>query len=78
VQVIFLLFLLQWQCLLNLQKFININKPLQQAVIAGKVFLDLIDEKPEYNSSNKYISIGDIKFQKVSFSYGMKSSSLKN
>ena len=28
---------------------ININKPLQQAIVAGKVSLDLIDEKSEEN-----------------------------
>ena len=57
---------------------ININKPLQQAIVAGKSVFDLIDEIPENNSSSKPINIvsGDIKFDKVSFSYDSEKSSL--
>ena len=57
---------------------ININKPLQQAIVAGKSVFDLIDEMPENNSSSKPMNTvsGDIKFDKVSFSYGSEKSSL--
>ena len=57
---------------------ININKPLQQAIVAGKSVFDLIDEMPEDNSSSKPMNTvsGDIKFDKVSFSYYSEKSSL--
>ena len=57
---------------------ININKPLQQAIVAGKSVFDLIDEMPEDNSSSKPMNTvsGDIKFDKVSFSYNSEKSSL--
>ena len=57
---------------------ININKPLQQAIVAGKSVFDLIDEMPEDNSSIKPMNTvsGDIKFDKVSFSYDSEKSSL--
>ena len=57
---------------------ININKPLQQAIVAGKSVFDLIDEMPEDNSSSKPMNTvsGDIKFDKVSFSYDSEKSSL--
>jgi subfamily B ATP-binding cassette protein MsbA len=57
---------------------ININKPLQQAIIAGRSVFGLIDEKPEDNSSEKLMNIvtGDIKYEKVSFSYNNEKSSL--
>ncbi len=62
------------------KSLININKPLQNAVIAGTSIFGLIDEKPEYSpGSNKASNpIGDISFQNVSFSYGDKAQSLKN
>jgi len=62
------------------KSLININKPLQNAVIAGTSIFGLIDEKPEYcPQSNKASNlIGDISFQNVSFSYGDKAQSLKN
>ena len=57
---------------------ININKPLQQAIVAARSVFGLIDEKPEDNSSEKLMNIvsGDIKFEKVSFSYNNEKSSL--
>tara|TARA_B110000305_G_scaffold50191_1_gene54438 strand:+ start:2791 stop:4506 length:1716 start_codon:yes stop_codon:yes gene_type:complete len=59
---------------------ININKPLQQALIAGVSVFNLIDEKSELNSGvikmNK--SECDIHFDNVSFSYLKKKPSLKN
>ena len=57
---------------------ININKPLQQAIVAGKSVFDLIDEIPEDNSSNQPMNAvtGDIRFEKVSFSYDNEKSSL--
>ncbi len=62
------------------KSLININKPLQNAVIAGTSIFGLIDERPEYSpQSNKASNlIGDISFQNVSFSYGDKAQSLKN
>ena len=50
---------------------ININKPLQQAIVAGKSVFSLIDESPESNpSKNPIHSIsGEICFDNVSFSY---------
>ena len=62
------------------KSLININKPLQNAVIAGTSIFGLIDEKPENSPrSNKASNpIGDISFQNVSFSYGDKAQSLKN
>ena len=57
---------------------ININKPLQQAIVAGKSVFNLIDEIPEENSSNQPMNAvtGDIRFEKVSFSYNNEKSSL--
>ena len=59
---------------------ININKPLQQAIVAGKSVFSLIDESPESNpSKNPIHSIsGEICFDNVSFSYGNEKSSLAN
>ena len=53
---------------------ININKPLQQAIVAGKSVFSLIDESPESNpSKNPIHSIsGEICFDNVSFSYGQR------
>ena len=57
---------------------ININKPLQQAIVAGKSVFDLIDETPEDNSSNQPMNAvtGDIRYENVSFSYDNEKSSL--
>ena len=59
---------------------ININKPLQQAIVAGKSVFKLIDEDPESNQSTKSIDSisGDICFNNVSFSYDNIKSSLNN
>ena len=59
---------------------ININKPLQQAIVAGKSVFSLIDESPESNpSKNPIHSIsGEICFDNVSFSYGNGKPSLTN
>ena len=59
---------------------ININKPLQQAIVAGKSVFRLIDEDPESNQSTKSIDSisGDICFNNVSFSYDNIKSSLNN
>ena len=59
---------------------ININKPLQQAIVAGKTVFSLIDESPESNpSKNPIHSIsGEICFDNVSFSYDNEKPSLAN
>ena len=59
---------------------ININKPLQQAILAGKSVFSLIDESPESNpSKNPIHSIsGEICFDNVSFSYDNEKPSLAN
>jgi ATP-binding cassette, subfamily B, bacterial MsbA len=59
---------------------ININKPLQQAIIAGRSVFGLIDEKPEINNNKKLAGVlkGDIFFNNVSFSYGKNIPTLKN
>ena len=59
---------------------ININKPLQQAMIAGVSVFNLIDEKPESNIGSKKMdqATGDIYFDNVSFSYDNNKPSLKN
>jgi ATP-binding cassette, subfamily B, bacterial MsbA len=59
---------------------ININKPLQQAIIAGRSVFGLIDEQPEINNNKKLAGVfkGDILFNNVSFSYGTERPSLKN
>lgn len=59
---------------------ININKPLQQAVIAAISVFGLIDEKSE-SAKGKKMSIyksGNIAFDNVSFSYNNDKSSLSN
>ena len=57
---------------------ININKPFQQAIIAGRSVFGLIDETHEDDSSVEHMSevTGDIRFNKVSFSYNNEKSSL--
>ncbi len=59
---------------------ININKPLQQALIAGNSVFNLIDEKSESNLGSKKMdqATGDIRFDNVSFSYLNNKPSLKN
>jgi len=59
---------------------ININKPLQQAMIAGVSVFNLIDEKAESNLGSKKMdqATGDIYFDNVSFSYSNNKPSLKN
>jgi ATP-binding cassette, subfamily B, bacterial MsbA len=59
---------------------ININKPLQQAVIAANSVFELIDEKSELaTGQNKSIyKNGDIAFDNVSFFYNKDKSSLNN
>ena len=57
---------------------ININKPFQQAIIAGRSVFGLIDEAHEDDSSIEHMSevTGDIRFNKVSFSYNNEKPSL--
>jgi len=59
---------------------ININKPLQQAIVAAISVFSLIDEKIEINAGNKILdqAKGDINFINVSFSYDGDKSPLKN
>ena len=59
---------------------ININKPLQQAVVAGRSVFGLIDEKSEENLGQDLLQKleGDITFQKVNFSYSSNGAALKN
>jgi len=59
---------------------ININKPLQQAIIAAISVFALIDEKNEVNDGNQILdhTKGDINFDNVSFSYDGERSPLKN
>ena len=62
------------------KSLININKPLQNALIAGNSVFGLIDEKPESSpgSNQMILPIGNIAFNNVSFSYDNKTQSLKN
>ena len=59
---------------------ININKPLQQALVAGMSVFEFIDEKSEENTGKIEINKikGDITFNNVSFSYNNNKTSLKN
>ena len=59
---------------------ININKPLQQALVSSDSVFRLIDEKSEINLGNHRVDKleGEIKFDNVSFSYGEEKASLKN
>ena len=59
---------------------ININKPLQQALVASNSVFSLIDEKSEDNNGSNLVNKlkGNINFNNVSFSYGDKKNSLKN
>ena len=62
------------------KSLININKPLQRAIIAAMSVFALIDEKSEHNFGSKKMDqvIGDIHFDNVSFSYSNNNLSLKN
>jgi len=62
------------------KSLININKPLQRAIIASTSVFNLIDENSESNlGSQKMDQInGDIHFDNVSFSYSNNNPSLKN
>ncbi|MDC0075364.1 ABC transporter transmembrane domain-containing protein [Candidatus Thioglobus sp.] len=62
------------------KSLININKPLQNALIAGNSVFGLIDEKPESSpeSNQMILPIGNIAFNNVSFSYDDTTQSLKN
>jgi subfamily B ATP-binding cassette protein MsbA len=57
---------------------ININKPLQQAVIAAKSVFNLIDEEAELSSGKNKLNFDniEIRFSNVSFSYGSGKTSL--
>jgi subfamily B ATP-binding cassette protein MsbA len=59
---------------------ININKPLQQALVAAISVYSLIDEKSEDNIGEQLMSNveGDIIFQNVRFSYNDEKVSLNN
>ena len=62
------------------KNLININKPLQQAIVAGESVFNLIDEKSEDNLGKELLNkINDeIKFENVNFSYNRDTVSLKN
>ncbi|HIE77458.1 MAG TPA: ATP-binding cassette domain-containing protein, partial [Candidatus Thioglobus sp.] len=53
------------------KSLVNINKPLQQSMAAGKSVFGLLDEDEEHNSGTKKLkkSKGAIKFNQVSFGY---------
>jgi subfamily B ATP-binding cassette protein MsbA len=57
---------------------ININKPLQQAVIAAKSVFNLIDEEAELSPGKNKLNFDniEIRFSNVSFSYGSGKTSL--
>ena len=59
---------------------ININKPLQQALVSGTSVFNLIDEKSESNLGNAKMKQtgGDICFDNVSFSYANEKLTLTN
>ncbi|MDA7448124.1 ABC transporter transmembrane domain-containing protein [Candidatus Pseudothioglobus singularis] len=59
---------------------ININKPLQQAIVAGRSVFGLIDEESEENFGELLLNKleGNISFNNVSFSYSDNNPSLKN
>ena len=59
---------------------ININKPLQQALIAGVSVFSLLDEKSEENTGEQLMNDfeGDIIFKNVSFLYNDQKVSLNN
>ena len=59
---------------------ININKPLQQSIVAAHSVFSLIDENSEINLGTRKLDKcnGDISFKNVSFSYKEDKLSLKN
>ena len=59
---------------------VNINKPLQQAIVAGTTVFSLINEKSEENLGEEFLHkvSGDICFKNVNFSYNDEIASLKN
>jgi len=59
---------------------ININKPLQQAIVAGGSVFGLIDEKSEENSGKELLNkvSGDLNFENVNFSFNDEITALKN
>jgi len=62
------------------KSLININKPLQSAIIASTSAFDLIDEYSETSLGNNIMdqANGDIQFNNVSFCYSNNKPSLKN
>jgi len=62
------------------KNLVNINKPLQQAIVASKSVFGLINEEIEKNEGIKKIESidGDIEFKNVSFSYNEEKPPLKN
>ncbi len=62
------------------KNLVNINKPLQQAIVASQSVFNLIDEKPEPNQGRQTLESikGDISFKDVSFSYDGERASLNN
>ncbi|WP_416653061.1 ABC transporter ATP-binding protein [Candidatus Pseudothioglobus sp. Uisw_086] len=59
---------------------VNINKPLQQAIVAGTSVFSLINEKAEDNLGEELLHKinGDICFKNVNFSYNDDKASLKD
>ncbi len=62
------------------KSLVNINKPLQQAIVAAKSVFGLINEEIEENKGNKLLETieGDIEFKDITFSYNKEKSPLKN
>ena len=62
------------------KNLININKPFQQAIAAGKSVFALIDEKSEPNKGTTTLNNvkGEISFKDVCFSYDGERASLNN
>jgi subfamily B ATP-binding cassette protein MsbA len=62
------------------KSLVNINKPLQQAIVAAKSVFGLINEEIEENKGNKLLESieGDIEFKDITFSYNKEKSPLKN
>jgi subfamily B ATP-binding cassette protein MsbA len=62
------------------KNLVNINKPLQQAIVAGQSVFQLIDEKSEVNQGKREFENikGEISFKNVSFSYDGERASLNN
>ena len=62
------------------KNLVNINKPLQQAIVAGQSVFQLIDEKSEVNQGKREFKNikGEISFKNVSFSYDGERASLNN